>query len=257
MNSGFIAALFIMIIMTAFSFLILHTIAVKATDKIRDNVVNQIKSYDTLIQKKEEELQALKLQIESESNKLVVDKRSDTPGNETLMGVFVTFDAVYRNDDFSKDYRNLKEHFEFNRLEVVTDIYKQYNGRKDQDNNKVLDGLIDKFSLENVYKISAFRSEEQLEIIEELLTKEEMSLLDEFREQSLGFNCLVFYHWLYVQRKIKDRKLLVKTAEDNENYDGIGELLQTQYDKNLCEGIQIYVGNKLYDYGIRNYELIS
>ena len=70
MNAGFIAALLVMVIMTAFTFVILNFLSVHTGDKIRDNIVNQIKFYDVLVKKKESELQVLKDQLENEKSKL-------------------------------------------------------------------------------------------------------------------------------------------------------------------------------------------
>lgn len=257
MNAGFIAALLVMIIMTAFTFVILNFLAVHTGDKIRDNIVNQIKFYDVLVKKKESELQVLKDQLEHEKSKLGDKRASSSEENTALSNVFVTPEYLYLNQDFVKDYRSIKEKFEFSKQEIIKGLYDEYNNPQYQKERDILDDLSDKFSLANVYKMSAFSGTEQLEIIKDILTKEEKELLRDYILQNHSFNCLKFYQWLYVQRRIKDYRLYVNTAEKQESFDSLGNSVQTRYDSNLCEGIQIYVGNRLYDYGIRKCELLS
>jgi hypothetical protein len=58
-----------------------------------------------------------------------------------------------------------------------------------------------------------------------------------------------------MQKTIMDQTLFVKTTEANTE-NTFGEAVQTQYDRNLCEGFQVLVGNKQYDYGVRKCELV-
>lgn len=257
MNAGFIAALLVMVIMTAFTFVILNFLSVHTGDKIRDNIVNQIKFYDVLVKKKESELQVLKDQLENEKSKLEKKRESTSEDSGALSNVFVTPEYLYINQDFVKDYRYIKEKFEFNLKEIIKGLHDEYSSPQYQKDREILDELSDKFSLANVYKMSAFSETEQLEIIKDVLTKEEKELLRDYILQNHGFNCLKFYQWLYVQRRIRDYKLYVNTAEKQVSFDTLGNSVQTRYDSNLCEGIQIYVGNRLYDYGIRKCELLS
>lgn len=256
MNSGFIAALLVMVIMTAFTFIILRMIAVNTGNKIRDNVIIQIKSYDVLIQKKEAELQAINKQIENEKIKVTDDTPEHLQYQQTPSGVFVIADVEYRSNDFGQDYRKLKEKFSFDRSEIIRNIYNQSIEQKQQDTSLLLDSLLDKISLDNVYKLTALTSAEQLEIIREIITKEERNILVDYVNQNEYFHCQAFYQWLYMQKKINDKQIVIRTAEINENYNNLGENINTEYDKNLCEGFQILIGNKMYDYGVRRRELI-
>lgn len=257
MNAGLLAALLVMVIMTAFVFVMLNVLAINTGDKIRDNIVNQIKFYDEIVQKKESELQVLKEQIENEKSKLKGEGDKASQDCRILSNVYVVPEYYYINQEFVKDYRNIKNKIRFNNNKIVQEICNGYNHPKYQKNHQILEELADKFSLENVYKVSAFSEAEQLEIIGELLTCDEKEILNSYMLQNKGFHCLKFYQWLYVQRQIRDYTVYVNTAEKTESFNELGKLIQTRYDGNLCEGIQIYVGNRLYDYGIRKCELLS
>lgn len=257
MNSGFIAALLVMILLTAFTFFILRMVASSTGDKIRDNVITQVKSYDTLIQKKEAELQEIRKQIEHETNQL---KKSSKLGLDnaqaTSEGVIITADARYRNVDFVTDYKNIKNNFSYDQNQIIHDIYLEYNAKQEEQEGKLLEELLSKLSLDIVYKLSAFDSEEQIEIMNEIITQEEKSLMEEFLKLYGDFHCITFYHWLYMQKKIKCNTILVKSLKAGEDYKHISDLIEVQQDNNLCEGFQIFAGSKMYDYGIRRLELI-
>ncbi len=257
MNSGFIAALLVMILLTAFTFFILRMIAASTGDKIRDNVITQVKSYDALIQKKEAELQEVRKQMEHETNQLKKSGKSGLDNNQTTPeGVIITADARYRNIDFARDYKNIKNQFAFDQEQIIKDIYLENKEKQDEQECKLLEELLSKLSLDIVYKISAFDSAEQLEIMNDIINQEEKSLMEEFLRQYGNFHCITFYHWLYLQRKIKCNTILVKSSKAGEDYKHISDLIQVQQDNNLCEGFQIFTGSKMYDYGIRRFELI-
>ena len=174
MNSGFIAALLVMILLTAFTFFILRMVAASTGDKIRDNVITQVKSYDTLIQKKEPELQEIRKQIEHETNQLKKSGKSGLDNNQTTNeGVIITADARYRNIDFARDYKNIKNQFAFDQEQIIKDIYLENKKKQDEQECKLLEELLSKLSLEAVYKISAFDSAEQLEIMNDIINQEE------------------------------------------------------------------------------------
>ncbi len=257
MNSGFIAALLVMILLTAFTFFILRMVAASTGDKIRDNVITQVKSYDTLIQKKEAELQEIRKQIEHETNQLKKGEKSGLNNSQiTPEGVIITADARYRNGDFVTDYKNIKNQFAFDQERIIQDIYLGYDAKQEEQEGKLLKELLSKLSLDIVYKISAFDSAEQLEIMGAIINQEEKSLMEEFLKLYGNFHCITFYHWLYMQKKIKCNAILVKSSKAGEDYKHISDSIEVQQDNNLCEGFQIFAGSKMYDYGIRRLELI-
>jgi hypothetical protein len=256
MNPGFIAALLVMMIMTAFIFVILRTLAVHTGNKIRDHVVVQLQSYDVLLQKKETELKNLQKQIDQEKEKLSEDTINQNEYEEAPGGVIVTADARYRSNDFFLDYRYMKEQFVFNRREIISEIHANVIKQNSSDIILLLDDLLEKFNLDNVYKLSELSKIEQLEVIRDILTQKEKAYLEDYIKQTKEFNCLTFYQWLSMQRILNDRDILVKTAERNENFNDSGNNIHTQYDQSLCEGFQVFVGNKMYDYGIRKCVLI-
>lgn len=255
MNSGFIAAILVMALMAAFTFIILRMIAVNAGNKIRDNVVSQMQSYDALIERKASELQAIQKQIEIEQDKLsgvavMPDQYHQIPGGITLAS-----DVDYRNNDFPEDYRNLKKKFSFQYKMVVKDIFLTIKSKEEKEYIDTLNSLLDKLSFDNVYKLSSLESAEQLEVIREIITENEKAVLEHYMGQN-QFDCISFYQWLYMQRKLYDRQICVKVADEEHGVPENNELISVEFDETLVEGFQVYIGNKMYDYGVRRYELV-
>ncbi|HKL80139.1 MAG TPA: hypothetical protein VJ888_06850 [Mobilitalea sp.] len=256
MNSGLIAALFVMAILTAFTLVILRIISVNTGNKIRDNVITQMDSYVVLIQRKASELETIQKQIDIEQSRLQSGVNIPKNIEKAPPEVFQTADVEYRNFEFSRDYRNLKESFQFDRDKIIREISALSNESGLETNHGLLKGLLDKLTFDNVYKLSVLYETEQLEVIREILSIEESVLLEDYIKENKVFSCLAFYQWLYIKSQIEDRQVQVKTTEKGEDYSSLGTNIQTVHDTNLCEGFQILVGNKLYDYGVRKCELL-
>lgn len=255
MESALIAALLVMALMVTFTFIILRMISINAGNKIRDNVVSQVQSYDNLIDMKASELQELQKQIVLEKEKLSGTKEMPTQVQPTFVGTTTPSLADYRHYDFANDYAKLKEKLSYQYKNVVKEIYQTNNIEEDKDYIKTLNSLIDKLSFENVYKISSLDSEEQLEIIKEIVNEKEMLVLEKFLDNK-QFDCISLYQWLYMQRKLHDVQICVKVTDKEKKTQGYGEIISVEYDHTLCEGFQVFVGNKMYDYGVCKYELI-
>lgn len=255
MSSDFIAALIVMLIMTVFTFVILKVIAENTGKAIRDHVISQLQVYDTLVQKKEEELSAIKKKIETEQKKLSENEKKINSRDNSGEGIIVTHDADYCRQDFASDYRSLKEKFAFDREQIIKEICKDNTSREDTRYQLIL-RLLEKLTLDIVYKLTGFQSIEQLEILAEIIEGEEKQLLLEYCKDKEEFQCYDFYRWLHVQRLLLDRQLYVKTGEKNNSPKHPTDTIHFEYDEELCEGFQVLAGNKLYDYGVRRHELI-
>ena len=260
MDFGFFAALIVMLILTAFAFIALRIITVGVTGRIKDNVVKQLQSYDTLIQKKEAELAAIREQryngqggySEAEVRKVISDRK--------LPEVFLPSTAEYISNDFSEDYHKLKKQFTCDNVKIQKEIKTlqlnfQVSDKADPlESSSVIDGILEKLSFDSIFKLSVLEGQEQAAIIEQILEEEEKALLKDFLYQNSDFESSKFYNWLQMKRLINDKTIRIKTSEDNTADQPEGARLE--YDGNLCEGFQIRVGNKLYDYGVRKCELI-
>lgn len=256
MNYGFFAAFIIMIVLTALAFLALRFVATNINERIKDNVVKQLQSYDSIIQKKEAELAAISTRVnlgQSSVPEYIINKNNS---NQTVADIFLPPNAEYINNDFSSDYKHIKESFEFDKERVNKDITELCS--KQQDNEEtysVVSEIMEKLSFDSIFALSALEGNEQIEIIQQVLNENEKNILEEFISDNTSFDCTRFYHWLDLKRSSLDKSIRVLSG-DNNQWEGLPENARFILDTNLCEGYQIRVGNKLYDYGIRKCELL-
>lgn len=256
MGSAFIAALLVMMLITAFIFVLLRMLAANTGDRIRDKIIMQIQAYDVLLQRKEAELSALRRQIENENKKQNTKQQTGRHKEVVPYGVFVLPEAVYCREDFYDDYTSMREKFQFNHQDTILQIYQEHEQAQDMERITLLDGLADKLTLDNVYKISAFHSDEQIELLKEILSQEELAVMEDYIRDHKDFQCIQFHQWLSMHRLLLDKQCIVKTAHKDESFDNLGKWITTIYDENLCEGFQVLSGNRLYDYGVRRSELV-
>jgi|GEM_PF-566994 len=260
MDFGFLAALIVMLVLTVFAFIVLRIITVGVTGRIKDNVVKQLQSYDTLIQKKEAELAAIEQRLNEHGRYTEVETRKDM-AEQKIPEVFLPASAEYICTDFSEDYGKLKKKFSCDKVKIFEEIKKLQLNSQEADkadpleSGSVIDGILEKLSFDSIFKLSVLEGQEQVSIIEQILEGKEKVYLEDFLRQDLEFESSKFYHWLQMKKLIQDKTVYIKTSdEDNAGERPNGVIFE--YDSNLCEGFQIRVGNKLYDYGVRKCELI-
>lgn len=256
MEGSFIGAVVAMLVLTAFSFIVLKASAIDTGSKIRDSVIRQIQSYDSLIQRKSSELNAITKKVEEKNKELLKDEDFENKAQTAFSEVVLPDHSEYLNNSFFTDYKRIRENFVFSRSEIIRVACDSVHEHDTGSKNVLFDGLADKFNFDNVYKLSALNQEEQLEVAGEIMTEDEKVLLDEFMENRAEFNGIDFYQWLYAARKLNDNVIHIKTSEMHEAFSIPGKISGTEYDGNICEGFQILCGNRLYDYGIRRFELI-
>lgn len=255
MNSSFIAAVIAMAIMTTFSYVILRVITVNTGNKIRDHVITQMETYDVLVKRKSAELQALQKQIERDQ-KESSNHRQASNTDESPPYVFLAKDVEYRSSDFSSDYVTLKSCFHFDMKDIDKKVKHINDTLEMKPDSLVMDRLLEKLSFDNVYKLAILNPKDQFGIVLDILEADEHKLLEEFMKTKKEFDVTSFYHWLYVRKQLSNKDIKVKVADIRNIQEDLNSDVKFELDTNLCEGFQIYVGNKIYDYGIQKSELL-
>ena len=255
MEIGLISALVVMIVIVVFTFVFLRIAAENTGNKIRDNVICQIQTYDSLLEGKASELQRIKNQIEADKIAALKEKKVNKHFDQFQTDIFLPVDVAFRSIDFYSDYRKIKDSFIYDKEKIIHELQHIIEENSNNERYIVLTGLLDKLSFESVYQLSVLNGDEQLEVIREIIATKEKTVLEEFITKEREFNILSFSQWLNVQKECSDTivKVLIPEKEGDYNF---GDGVKTQYDMNLCEGFQIRTGTRLYDYGVRNNELI-
>lgn len=255
MNSGFMAALIVMVILMAFTFIIIRMIAFSTGNRVRNYAVEQMQAYDLLIEKKSSELNNIREQLRAEKGKKTLNNCNQT-GDSQVPEVFAPSFADYRSKTFFSDYSIIKKSFIKQEESVKKLIETLIQESQNDETYNLLVSLTSKLSIDNVYKISSLHSQEQLEVINDIITDKEKKVLDEFMIKQEEFCCIDFYQWLHVKKELIDPRILIKTSEIHDMDDYNSDLIRVELDHGLCEGFQLLQGNMLYDYGVRISELV-
>jgi hypothetical protein len=100
-------------------------------------------------------------------------------------------------------------------------------------------------------------SEEQASILSETLNGEQKALLDEYISQGIYFETYLFLNWLSQFVFENGSKVIVRTSREEDNFDNIDDRVRTEYDETLCEGVSILSKGRLYDFSLRNREIVG
>lgn len=242
----------------AIVFIVLTMYSRETERNLKSNVSDQITIYDDLIEQKQARLESVQSRVDTLEKRLKELEEAQELRTVPTGQMFFTRTTGYCSPDLKKDYRNMREHFSVDRKKVVSDFMLQYN--VDSENERlyhVVCSLLETLSGNLCYRMLAFSSNEQLEILDSILEKDDKKLLDEY-ESYLGgeFDSTEkFIYWLDCKRAILDPTVLVKTAEESDDFSELSPYIKTEFDSGICEGLQIIAGRKLYDFAIHRNEL--
>lgn len=256
MSSEIVLVIALLIVAVAVIFMIIAIYSREAEKNLKSNVSDRILIYDDLIEEKQARLESVQNRVDALERRLrelegIEDEHSVPTGQ-----MFFTRTTGYCSPDLKKDYRNMREHFSFDRRGLVKDFLASYDVPDTSHEYKVIEDICDSLGGETCYRMLAFENDEQLEILRDALDEDGQKLLDLYEEERGGFDTTDrFLYWLECRKDRIDPSVVVRTGEKDDDFSDLSPLVKTVYDSGLCEGIQIIAGRKLYDFGIHRTEL--
>lgn len=252
-----IVALIITIITCVLVYYIVGFLASNVFRKIREEVFEYIRVYNRYLNQEGNTISSTELASTTEAQ---ADNRIQgiIAKNDNLAIPFILSSQPMQKFDFSQDYLKIRHAFSYNLSSVVQTIYKKTVSEDINDKSQVYDAIIEKLSFENVYKISCLQPEYQISILEDILDGKEKDVLKEYIAQYREkFACVSFVTYIRMRKIECDKTIFVYTSGEQQakSFENL-ELVKVYHDEMLCEGFQILQGNHLYDYGIRNSEII-
>lgn len=168
---------------------------------------------------------------------------------------FIAKNVPTQKQDFFADYLKIRSAFSTSPVQVLREIQKQPSG--EPETGACIKELLEKLSFETVYRISCLQSEQQVAVLDEVLSEEEKKVLEQYRAtQSFAFSVTEFYSYLRGKCKELDDTVFFYTRNpESLGLQAKSEQLKICQDEKLCEGFQILQGNRLYDYGLRSSEI--
>ncbi|GEM_PF-6827293 len=267
MTIEFVALIAIMVLLIGIAFLLLRNLALSADVKIRSDMQLLLKSYDQIIDEKTKEIHGLELERQDLLNSMAGTKKSlnsfnamqsaplNAEGGYGKVGsVPILQVAQYRPEDLKEGYKAIRNSFGLSKAErkeliekAVQNAVSRHNGRGDAARK-----LYEALDFDTIYKLGTMDDAEQLEALKGAMDSDEKGLLDDYL-QSYGeysFDIADFRDWLRDLETLEGSRVSVRCGD--------AEICQEEgleYDETIFEGIQVRVGNQLYDYSIKEREI--
>ena len=254
--SEIILVIALLVVAIAVVFMILSIYSREAEKNLKSNVSDRITIYDDLIEEKQARLEAVQNRVDTLERRLKELEESEELRTVPTGQMFFTRTTGYCSPDLKRDYRNMREHFSFDRRGLVKDFLASYVVPDTKHEYEVTDELCKALSGDLCYRLLAFDSSEQYEALNDSLDEDGKKLLEAYVGERGEFDTADrFVYWLSCRRDRLDPSIVVRTAEKDDDFSDLSPLVKTIYDSGLCEGIQIIAGRQLYDFGIHRSEL--
>ncbi|MFR5600871.1 MAG: hypothetical protein ACLTKI_00240 [Lachnospiraceae bacterium] len=251
----FLAVLAVILVMIGFLFLVLKQMAGRISQQVRDRYMEELSVFDDLYEEKAERLMRMREEEQRQGKVLLegknIDRKEDHPEQTGAPRAGLSFVELppsrTARRDFSSEYRYIRKRFAVDRKEMIRAV-KDMEPQDQWKKGTVASGLLEKLSLDTAYHLSSLESEEQMQLLSEFLTKEEMELAEEYLWENGVFDACGFYEAVRMIQSLYEDKTTVYTGD--ETYEAGIPGVEVVYDEAICEGIRIVRGNHLFDYSI-------
>lgn len=248
-GATYISVIIILLVLIGFVLSIIMTLANTAGKRIQHDMSRVLSSYDYLIDQKmskynldadnnekRETVNLLKKDDETTSKEILIKEKSLSANS------FLRKEASYRVSSLAQGYDSIKNEFRDYAGNVKKAAEKAFGDVKRNDFENALLRLSEILKIENVYELSIRSPEEQLEHFNKVLNPEDKIVLTKYLEtHSKTFSTIDFYDWVKISAMSVYQGVVVRSGNKG---------LDSDYDPSICEGCQIIVGDKIYDYSI-------
>lgn len=252
----FIAVAVILVLMIGFLFVALRGITRRLGKEAQSNAIRQVDLFDDLIAKKEAELQSVNMRLSSQKKSVhprerVVREPQKRP-QESIYFQVLQSDFIDRN--LFDYYREIKKAFDVNK---ETYLHSVLDGHRDfaKNANPEYARVLSLFSFEERYGLLTLEEEDQIKLLHEVLSAPQQKLMDDFIAEAGGYSGLKFFDWLEAQAAVNRADIVVRTGCCGEDFSFVDSRIKTVVDSGICEGVQVALGNTLYDYSIQDMEI--
>lgn len=249
MQYVFIAATIVMIVLNLFMLAVVGRMGSSVGKQIRKETARLFSVYDKVLKKKSNNIKTYEVDKEDISDELLTHNiySSQTPE----VSLRISAPTKYKDIQFLEQYRAIKEKFSFDKKPFIVDAM---NNRK-EGSGRVAQRLLQTLSFDSVYKLSTLDRKIQLEILTDILDDDQLKILSRYTEKSEKFDVVEFYQTVQQIADTESGYVHILRGSSIEEYSSISPDIITHDDDTVCEGIQIIVDNKLYDYSIRKGEI--
>ena len=246
-STTYISVIIILLVLIGFVLSIIITLASTAGKKIRHDMGRVLSSYDYLIDQKMMRYNNSPVEDKKLVNLLKANEGDNLKGyakKEKVLSSysFLRNEATHRISSLAQGYDSIKNEFRDYVENIDEKIKIASNDVKRSEFDEAVLRLSEDLSVDSVYNLCLQTSDEQLKFFKEILKPKDKVVLDKYLEtHTKKFSTIEFYNWIKVNSMSVYKSVEVRTGNAKVNSD---------YDPSICEGCQIVVGDKLYDYSI-------
>lgn len=249
---GAAAVIGLLIGVTALSVGLLRKTVMK---NIRSRTRGLISIYDTLLEEKSRQLADME-PVSDEQDEVQEKKepkakaRAVLPSSSELLTTMrQTGATAYRDGAVGGIYKIIRENFAFSPEQVV-DALKPQKAKTGPAGR-----LLSKLTFDAAYELSTLPAQEQIGVLQEILSEEEFALVTAYNGTHKAFRILEFYDELKAMEWAETQPVRVRMSREMAASVSAGEGVEVIPDDGICEGYEIEVEHVLYDYSIRAREL--
>jgi hypothetical protein len=111
------------------------------------------------------------------------------------------------------------------------------------------------FSFNLRYSLLTLEEDDQRKLLRQVLSAPQQKLLDAYIDESGGYSGFGFFDWLEAKTAVNRTDIVVRTGSVGEDYSSVDSRIKTVVDSGICEGVQVALGNTLYDFSIQDMEI--
>jgi hypothetical protein len=243
-----IAVFIVVILMVGLMFVVLKRMVRTINESSKSYFVDKLQNYDELIAAKENTLNNLITHIKNlsieEANTLLDDKELDD-------NFYYDFDIPsYQDENFFENYRKINEKFNLGNIEIVNKFLSTVFKEEDTRYYQFLISFRKKLNHDFIYNALTISEEEQIKFFKDVLSEDEMKLINQYILENGKYDLLNFISYLDDLIRKSDPTIYIKVASKNENFNYLNKYISTEYSTDLYVGILIIYKNKLYDYSL-------
>ncbi len=252
----FIAVAVVLVLMIGFLFVSLRGITRRLGKEAQSNAIRQVDLFDDLIAKKEAELQSVNMRLaflkkNAHPHERVVREPQKRP-QESIYFEVLQSDFIDRN--LFDYYREIKKAFDVNKEAYLRSVLAEHEDFA-RGANPEYGRIAEMFSFDARFKLLTLEDDDQQQLLRQVLSAAQQRLLDTFIEEDGAYSGLGFFDWLEAKAAVNRTDIVVRTGCCGEDYACVDSRIKTVVDTGICEGVQVALGNTLYDYSIQDMEI--
>lgn len=261
----YIATVVVMLALILFTSLAIITISKTTSENIKKKTMELASLYDYLLEEHSQELRNKKRLIEqvgyapaaqgaaeagAEQAQPTAQEAGNAGANATMKTMETIGKARYQTPIVAEAYQEIRSSFNTPLDEVLAQIPALETAAQTQSD---AEQLLEHLPYETVYSMSFLPEAQQLACLQETLPAAYMPILDGFLQREEAFFSLDFYAYLREMAEEESKKAIVYVSPNiavDKN-----AALQVQVRDEICEGVQVEVNHKLYDFAIEKKEM--